>query len=203
MRVYCFSHPPEIKGTRGRGGLDYNGHTLRKDWEKIPLKREGKKNTLKKCFQGETLSRPPFNKAESSQFTVVVNSIERFSRDKAPIRCLPFDAIGARHPGVTSTPGSQMLSTQLILTSCNSQKPTIDSRYCRVVYDDPTGQKYKERAGSLTSSWSTYEWPRGYLRLLMGFGSASWHAGARFTTHSSFPHHVAHGNQQYVPADVK
>ena len=89
--------------------------------------------------------------------TAVINLIGRFPQDTAPIRYLPFDAIGARYPGVTSTPGSQMLSTQIILISCNSRKPTIDPSYCRVVDDDPTGQKYNERAGLLTSSWSTYQ----------------------------------------------
>ena len=33
-------------------------------------------------------------------FTVVVNSIDRSTENKAPNRCLPFDPIGARHPGI-------------------------------------------------------------------------------------------------------
>ena len=31
--------------------------------------------------------------------TAVVNSIDRSTKDRAPNRCLPFDGIGARHPG--------------------------------------------------------------------------------------------------------
>ena len=31
--------------------------------------------------------------------TAVVNSIDRSTEDRAPNRCLPFDGIGARHPG--------------------------------------------------------------------------------------------------------
>ena len=35
-----------------------------------------------------------------SMFTVVVNSIDCSTENKAPNRCLPFDPIGARHPGI-------------------------------------------------------------------------------------------------------
>ena len=34
-----------------------------------------------------------------SEITAVVNSIDRSTEDRAPNRCLPFDGIGARHPG--------------------------------------------------------------------------------------------------------
>ena len=33
------------------------------------------------------------------RLTAVVNSIDRSTEHRAPIRCLPFDGIGARHPG--------------------------------------------------------------------------------------------------------
>ena len=35
----------------------------------------------------------------SRSITAVVNSIDRSTEDRAPNRCLPFDGIGARHPG--------------------------------------------------------------------------------------------------------
>ena len=38
--------------------------------------------------------------------TAVVNLIGRFPQDTAPILCLPFDAIGARHPAIVASSGS-------------------------------------------------------------------------------------------------
>ena len=37
--------------------------------------------------------------------TAVVNSIDRSTEDRAPNRCLPFDGIGARHPGIVALSG--------------------------------------------------------------------------------------------------
>ena len=35
----------------------------------------------------------------------VVNSIDRSTEDRAPNRCLPFEGIGARHPGIVALSG--------------------------------------------------------------------------------------------------
>ena len=37
--------------------------------------------------------------------TAVVNSIDHSTEDRAPNRCLPFDGIGARHPGIVVLSG--------------------------------------------------------------------------------------------------
>jgi hypothetical protein len=39
-------------------------------------------------------------------FTAVCISIDRFPQNTAPTRCLPFDGIGARHPGIAASAGS-------------------------------------------------------------------------------------------------
>jgi hypothetical protein len=39
------------------------------------------------------------------QHTAVVISIDRFPENRAPNRCLPFDRIGARHPGTVVLSG--------------------------------------------------------------------------------------------------
>ena len=40
-----------------------------------------------------------------SSLTEVVNSIDRSTEDRAPNRCLPFDGIGAWHPGIVALSG--------------------------------------------------------------------------------------------------
>ena len=41
----------------------------------------------------------------SSLLTAVVNSIDRSAENRAPNRCLPFDGIGAQHPGIVGLSG--------------------------------------------------------------------------------------------------
>ena len=47
--------------------------------------------------------------SSSSTITDVCISIERFLQNRAPICCLPFDCIEARHPGMTHTVYSTLL----------------------------------------------------------------------------------------------
>ena len=44
----------------------------------------------------------------SDLITAVVNSIDRSMENRAPNRCLPFDGIGARHPGIVPRPDSRL-----------------------------------------------------------------------------------------------
>ena len=39
------------------------------------------------------------------EVTAVVNSIDRSAENRAPNRCLPFDGIGAWHPGIVASSG--------------------------------------------------------------------------------------------------
>ena len=45
----------------------------------------------------------------------VVNSIDRSTENRAPIRCLPFDGIGARHPGIVALSGDTTANGNLAL----------------------------------------------------------------------------------------
>ena len=48
------------------------------------------------------------------RFTAVVNSIDRSTENRAPNRCLPFDGIGARHPGIVASSGNTTANGNLV-----------------------------------------------------------------------------------------
>jgi hypothetical protein len=57
--------------------------------------------------------------------TAVCVSIDRIPQNTAPICCLPFDEIGARHPGMTYGAGAKSPTCSSFLLSCHPQKPRV------------------------------------------------------------------------------
>ena len=64
---------------------------------------------------------------EDQEFTAVCVSIDRFQQDTAPVRCLRFDGIGVRHPGMTHDAAARSLEHALFAGIILLRK--IDSMY--------------------------------------------------------------------------
>ena len=58
--------------------------------------------------------RVPFGAATRASIPAVVNSIDRSTENRAPNRCLPFDGIGARHPGIVASSGNTTANGNLV-----------------------------------------------------------------------------------------
>jgi hypothetical protein len=58
-------------------------------------------------------------------FTAVCVSIDRIPQNMAPICCLSFDEIGARHPGMTHDAGAKSSVRSSFPLSCHPQKPRV------------------------------------------------------------------------------
>jgi hypothetical protein len=61
----------------------------------------------------------------SSSITAVCVSIDRIPQNTAPICCLSFDEIGARHPGMTHDAGAKSPARSSFPLSCHPQKPRV------------------------------------------------------------------------------
>jgi len=58
----------------------------------------------------------------SQRSTAICVSIDRFAQNTVPICCLPFDDIGARHPGMTHNAGARSSGHNSFPLSGHSQK---------------------------------------------------------------------------------
>ena len=83
----------------------------------------------------------------TSAITAGFISIDRFLRRELRFCCLPFDRIGARHPGVTLGPGVRSPGQNLSPLSDRSRKPTKYPWHELGVADDPADRKPNGKTG--------------------------------------------------------
>jgi hypothetical protein len=67
----------------------------------------------------------PNGRGPDSSLTAVCVSIDRIPQNTAPMCCLSFDEIGARHPGMTHDAGAESPVRSSFPLSCHPQKPRV------------------------------------------------------------------------------
>ena len=91
---------------------------------------------------GPSVSQTPMKRA-----TAGFISIDCFLQNRAPIFCLCFDGIGARHPGVTLGAGARSLGENPSPLSDRSRKSTTYPPHEFGVADDPADRKPNGKTG--------------------------------------------------------
>ena len=84
--------------------------------------------------------------------TAICVSIDRFPQDTAPIRCLPFDGIGARYPAMTTSPNPNSscrpdVSPTLPRLALFTTRPMVGE--CVLIFRAPSYNSADARDGTL------------------------------------------------------